>query len=93
MKLAVDYVGYLREQKHYEKGVEVGEQIYDILKADKSRSKQSYVGILNALGILYVEANRHKGALRICRKLSKGDESYTERIRKISKQLPAISKK
>ena len=60
MELAVDYVEFLREQKHYEKGVEVGEQIYDVLNADKSRAKQLYAAIVLLLVTLYADTNRYQ---------------------------------
>ena len=82
LELAVDYVDFLWEQKHFSKGVEVGEAVYERLKRDTDIEPYLYRRILGLLGILYDDTGRyeeaevmHRKALEIYRELSEKNRS------------------
>ena len=82
LELAVDYVDFLWEQKHFSKGVEIGEAVYERLKRDTDIEPYLYRRILGLLGILYHDIGRyeeaevmHRKALEIYRELSEKNRS------------------
>ena len=62
LELAIDYVGFLWDQKRVHEGIELGEHIYSIIERSNDLNEEKLGGLLLSLGHLYSEVNDLKSA-------------------------------
>ena len=81
IELAVDYVDFLWVQKHFSKGIKIGEYVYERLKRDMDTESYLYRGVLGLLGLLYSKTGRYEEAEAMYRKALEILEELSEENR------------